>query len=75
MDTEPDWKRRYRAPLLGGSVIAAHAPSRGLALSNRSGVVQAHAWHVDSGELRQVTALPTGLRFAAIDPSGSWHPS
>ena len=71
MDIEPDWKKRYRAPLLAGSAIAAHAPSHGLALSNGSGVVQAHAWHVDSGELRQVTTLPTGLRFAAIDPFGN----
>src|SRR3954447_8878075 len=49
------WKARYRLPIIYWTQVAAAAPDRGLALSNRNGVSQLYAWHVPTGELRQIT--------------------
>ncbi len=57
-DHDALWKQRYRIPVTYGLQIAAADSTRGLALSNRSGVEQLYAWHVQTGELTQLTKMP-----------------
>jgi acetyl esterase/lipase len=65
------WKARFRAPTVMGTQVARLAPDRGLAVSNRSGIFQLHAWDVPSGELRQLTDKPEGMIFGTISPAGT----
>lgn len=71
-DAEAPWKQRYRIPETYGLEIAAQAPTRGLVLSNRSGSYQLHSWNVTTGDLRQVTFKPEGVRQGAISPDGAF---
>lgn len=71
-DAEAPWKQRYRIPETYGLEIAAQAPTRGLVLSNRSGTYQLHSWNVTTGDLRQVTFKPEGIRQGAISPDGAF---
>jgi dienelactone hydrolase len=71
------WKQRYRLPVTYGLQIAAHAPTRGLALSTRSGVEQLYAWDIPSGKLVQITHSPEGtgntadgIPGAVLSPNG-----
>ncbi|MEM9607627.1 MAG: prolyl oligopeptidase family serine peptidase [Actinomycetota bacterium] len=66
------WAERFRAWTVSGATVASGAPTRGMVLSNRPGRTQAHAWHVDTGELRPLTDRPTGLALAFLDPKGRW---
>ncbi len=66
------WKQRFRAWRVNGTSIAPNNPARGLAMSNRSGLTQAYAWDVGTGDLRQLTNRPTGLAVAYLDPGGEW---
>src|SRR5437660_1261508 len=71
-DAEAPWKQRYHIAETYGQEIAAQAPTRGLALSNRSGVYQLHSWNVLTGDLTQVTFKPEGVRQGAISPDGAF---
>ena len=59
-DRDALWKQRYRIPVTYGLQIAAADSTRGLALSNRSGVEQLYVCHVQTGELAQLTNRPEG---------------
>ena len=64
------WKQRFRAWRVLSTSIAAQTPTRGLAISNRSGVTQLHAWDVSTGELSQLTDRPTGKLAGFLSPDG-----
>lgn len=67
------WKARYRAPVVGSSQLARMNPSRGVAVTNRSGVYQFHAWDVTTGDLsRQLTFQPAGTVFGGLSPDGRY---
>jgi dienelactone hydrolase len=66
------WKQRYRAPVIAWTQLAQGMPARGLAVSNRSGSFQLHAWERASGELRQLTDRSTNVFQGWISPDGRW---
>ncbi|MCJ7625287.1 MAG: hypothetical protein MUO76_17455, partial [Anaerolineaceae bacterium] len=71
-ELEANWKKRFRISEVLFTVIASERPERGLAVSNKSGVMQLYAWDVLSGEMRQFTDYPTGKMFGNISPDGSY---
>lgn len=66
------WKERFRTSTIFWTELARAEPTRGLAVSNHSGVFQLCAWHVPTGELRQLTRQPGGKLWGAISPDGRW---
>lgn len=64
------WKQRFRAPVIASARIAPLEPTRGLVMSNRSGIHQLYTWDVPTGELRQLTNRFEGLRYGVISPNG-----
>jgi dipeptidyl aminopeptidase/acylaminoacyl peptidase len=76
MRTEPDltqnapWKQRFRAWTVAGAAVASREPTRGIAVTNRTGVYQVYAWGVPSGDLRQITFTPSGKPTATLSPDG-----
>ncbi len=73
--TEPDWKRRFRAPRITFPIWARDEPERLLYLSNASGKFEVQAWDRRSGVHRQVTDRSEGTGYrvpSRIDPSGAW---
>jgi dipeptidyl aminopeptidase/acylaminoacyl peptidase len=67
------WKARFRIPIVASTQIAHNARSRGLAVSNHTGIYQFHAWDVESGRLvRQLTDQPAGVVFGGISPDGHY---
>ena len=73
------WKQRYRLSVTYGLQIAATNPTRGLALSTRSGVEQLYAWQVQTGELTALTHRPEGtgntgdsIPNALLSPDGNF---
>ena len=70
-DDAAPWKRRYRLPITWVSLAKAN-PARGLATSNRSGVFQLYAWDAASGEMRQLTHIPTGKIGGYVSPDGRY---
>ena len=72
LDDSALWKQRFRAPVVEWTQIAPADRARGLAVTNRSGQDQLYAWDVPSGELRQLTARPTGILFAALSGDGRY---
>lgn len=64
------WKLRFRADKIMWATVAQSNPHRGVACTNRSGVLQLHAWDVDSGELKQLTGDPAGVLFGTIAADG-----
>ena len=73
------WKQRYHLPVTYGLQIAAADPTRGLALSTRSGVEQLYAWQVQTGELAPLTHRPEGtgntvpcVPNALLSPDGNF---
>jgi dipeptidyl aminopeptidase/acylaminoacyl peptidase len=71
-DEHADWKQRFQVPVISWTQIAAQAPDRGLAVSNRSGVYQLYAWDVPTGGLTQLTDLPTGKSSGRLSPDGRY---
>lgn len=67
-----DWRKRFRAPVIAYSAIAHSNPTRGMVVSNRSGIMQVDAWVVPTGELRQISDKPAGVMFAGISPDGEY---
>src|SRR5215210_7321910 len=72
MDDAAPWKQRFRAPVVQLTQIARSAPERGLAVTNRPGAYQLHAWDVVGGELRQVTHQPTGKFSGVLSHDGRY---
>ena len=66
------WKQRYHLPVTFGSQIAKANPARGITVTNISGVYQLYAWHIPSGELRQLTDRAEGVRYGFISPDGKY---
>ena len=64
------WKQRLRAPTISATSRASQNPARGLAISNKSGVVQLYAWNTETGELAQLTDDPAGVGDGAISVDG-----
>ncbi len=73
VDTTADalWKRRFRADAVSWMLVAVENPTRAAVVLNRSGVNQLYAWEIETGELRQVTNHPTGVRYGFISPDGN----
>jgi dipeptidyl aminopeptidase/acylaminoacyl peptidase len=70
--SDAPWKQRYRTQGVVWTLIAKGAPTRGLACSKKTGVFQLYAWDVPSGELRQLTNVPTGKADGVISPDGRY---
>jgi len=66
------WKARFRTPLIHNSQVAAINPQHGLVSTNLTGAFQLYAWEVESGDLRQLTDVPTGKQFGGISPDGEY---
>ncbi len=71
-DENAPWKQRFRAPTILWTQLAKAAPARGLAASNKSGVIQLYAWHVPTGELQQLTHQADGKIFGVLSPDGRY---
>jgi hypothetical protein len=68
LDNSAPWKQRFRAPVIASTQIARLAPTRGLAMSNRSGIYQLYTWDVPTGKLQQLTDRFEGLLYGVILP-------
>ncbi len=66
------WKLRYRAWTVASAAVASNEPSRGIAVTNSSGVHQVYAWDVKSGVLSQLTFVPSGKIAASLNPDGTY---
>ncbi len=64
------WKKRFRARSIYWSELARGHRAHGLVLSDLSGQYQLHAWHVKSGELRQLTSQEGGVIFGCLSNDG-----
>ena len=64
------WEARFRVERVVWTKMARRNPTRGLAVSNRSGVFQLHAWDVPSGRLTQLTDRPEGVTGGDLSPDG-----
>lgn len=58
---QPDWERRFRAPILAFPSWAADDPDRLVMASTESGTYQLHTWDRTTGVRRQVTVDPVGV--------------
>ncbi len=72
LDDSAPWKARFRAPIVAATQIAAQNPARGLAITNKSGIYQLHAWDVATGDLKQITHQPAGVVNGGISPDGKY---
>ena len=70
-DSAP-WKQRYRAWAIASAAVASNEPARGIAVTNASGVHQVYAWDVGSGDLSQLTFVPSGKIAASLNPAGTF---
>ncbi|MBC8170938.1 MAG: S9 family peptidase, partial [Anaerolineae bacterium] len=66
------WRQRFRVPVVAGTQIARMNPAHGLAVTNRTGIYQLHAWDVATGDLTQITDAPAGVVFGGISPDGKY---
>ena len=51
VDDLAPWKQRFRAPIIRGTQLAKSMPTRGMAVSNKSGVYQLYTWDISTNEL------------------------
>ncbi len=72
MTPTSSWKLRFRAPRVINAQIAKHAPTRGIAASNATGLFQLYAWDVPTGKLRQMTDKPEGQVSYALASDGKY---
>ena len=74
IDTTEDapWKRRFRAWTVASAAVASREPARGIATTNESGVHQVYAWDTATGELNQLTFVPSGKPVASLSPDGKY---
>lgn len=66
------WKRRFRAPSIAWSRLAAQKPTRGLVCSNKDGVYQLYAWRPRSNQLTQLTSDPAGVSRGHLSADGEY---
>ena len=66
------WKQRLRTPYIAETCRASQNPSRGLVVSNKSGVYQLYAWNTETDELTQLTDDPAGVGDGAISADGEY---
>lgn len=71
MTSSHDWRDRYRLVAHHGR-LARGNPTRGLLLSNATGVYQLYGWQLDGDELTQLTERPSGVRGGEISGDGRW---
>ncbi len=71
-ELEARWRQRFNISEVMWTQMAKRNPTRGLAGSNRSGVLQLYAWDVPSGALRQLTDTPTGKMLGLLSPDGKY---
>jgi dienelactone hydrolase len=69
-EREARWKARFRAPVVLWTKLAPSAPSRGVAVMNRSGVYQLYGWDVPGGQLHQLTHRREGHVSGAMSARG-----
>jgi len=62
LDKPAAWKQHFRAAVIASARIARLDPTRGLVVSNRSGVYQ----------LQQLTSKPEGMPFGVISRDGRY---
>jgi dipeptidyl aminopeptidase/acylaminoacyl peptidase len=72
LSADAPWKRRFRAWSIAGVAVASREPSRGIAVTNRTGIYQVYGWDVRSGELHQLTFKPSGKPTATLSPDGRY---
>lgn len=70
VDNAAPWKQRFRTSRIFWTMLADGEPTRGLAASNLSNIVQLYAWDVPAGKLRQLTNRSQGQVFGVISPDG-----
>jgi len=70
LDGDAPWKQRFRLARAISTQLARAAPTRGLAVSNLSGVYQLYAWDVATGDLRPLTSRPEGQLTGVLAPHG-----
>jgi dipeptidyl aminopeptidase/acylaminoacyl peptidase len=69
---QSEWEKRFRINENLMVQVARSNKSRGLVSSNRTGVLQLHAWNVRTGEFQQLTHFPTGKSMGKISPDGRY---
>ena len=67
-----NWKKRFQISDTLMTQLADNSPQRGLAVNNKSGVMQLYAWDVPTGEMQQLTNFPTGKMFGFLSPDGKY---
>lgn len=73
LSDDAPWKARFRVPVVGFTQIARMNPKVGIAVTNRSGIFQFHAWDVEGSTLlHQLTHQPAGVIFGGISPDGKY---
>jgi acetyl esterase/lipase len=73
LDDNAPWKQRFRAPLIYWAQIAAHCPTRGLAVSKqKAGIPQLYAWDVPKGKLRRLTQQDETRMEGWLSPDGQY---
>jgi dipeptidyl aminopeptidase/acylaminoacyl peptidase len=74
LDLGPDaaWRKRFRASSILWAAVARLNPQRGLVCTDKDGVYQLYAWDVPSGELVQVTHVPTGVVGGMLSADGNF---
>jgi len=72
LDKPAAWKQHFRTAVIASARIARLDPTRGLVVSNRSGVYQLYAWDVPTEELQQLTSKPEGMPFGVISRDGRY---
>ncbi|MEK6851341.1 MAG: S9 family peptidase, partial [Candidatus Thermoplasmatota archaeon] len=70
LDEAAPWKERFRAPTIYYTELASRNPDRGLAISDKTGVLQLYAWDLHTGELRRLTERTKGTPFGSLSPDG-----
>ncbi len=66
------WKQRFRAWTVASAVVASREPARGIAVTNSSGIHQVYAWDTATGDLNQLTFVPSGKISASLSPDGKY---
>lgn len=65
------WRQRYRAAKIAWAQVATGNPERGVACTDRDGIMQLYAWEVGTGVLRRATDLPAGVVAGMISADGT----
>ena len=72
LSDDAPWKKRYRAPSIANTKLAANNPKRGLVCCNKDGVYQLYGWDRESKDLKQLTDEPAGVVAGNISADGEY---